>query len=76
MTKGIVQHTITLTDLDEYAATRVGEKTFECDGCGERVRHADRYSVLMPRPSDPTDVVAILWTGPCCAEKMGATKDE
>jgi hypothetical protein len=39
---------------------------FDCDYCDKPVPMQDRYVAATPRPSDPTELVAVLWTcGPC-----------
>lgn len=41
---------------------------FDCDYCGKNVPMETRWAAVLPRPSDPTELVAVLWTcGPCGA---------
>ena len=34
---------------------------FECDFCSRSHPHHDRVVVAMPRPSDPAELVAVMW---------------
>lgn len=41
---------------------------FECDGCQAQVDDDEKYVVRLPRPSDPTDMCAVLWFCTECGE--------
>jgi hypothetical protein len=45
--------------------------TITCDFCDAETPFASRWAHLTPRPSDPTEVVATLWTCPPCGEQHG-----
>ena len=62
-----------VVDLKTYV--QVMSAPFECDGCGKNVEASARYVVRVPRPSDPSDWCGTMWTGPCCAENLGAKSE-
>lgn len=46
--------------------------TIKCDQCDTVIEAVKRYEVRLPRPSDPSDLCAILWICEACASEMGA----
>ena len=49
---------------------------FDCDYCGAEVPMQDRYVAAMPRPSDPTELCAVLWTCAPCGIAGGLTSPQ
>lgn len=45
--------------------------TFECDTCKVKFPLRDRWAHLTPRPSDPTELVAVMWLCDTCGEREG-----
>lgn len=45
------------------------QKYSTCDDCGETFPTDLRHVVVQPRPSDPTDLCAILWMCTRCGVK-------
>lgn len=41
----------------------------ECDFCGKEFEMALRHCVALPRPSDPQELVAVMWACPTCGIK-------
>jgi hypothetical protein len=42
---------------------------FSCDNCQKEVDVCDRVAVCLPRPSDPTELCAVMWM--CSLECAG-----
>ena len=48
----------------------------ECDYCEAEFNHADRWVAALRRPSDPTELVAVMWACPPCGEANGLTSPD
>lgn len=44
----------------------------ECDVCGKEVARKNRVIVALPRPSDPSELCAVLWT---CSLECASAKE-
>lgn len=42
--------------------------TFNCDSCGEIFPKNDRFPAMLQRPSNPSEMVAVLWFCPACGK--------
>jgi predicted RNA-binding Zn-ribbon protein involved in translation (DUF1610 family) len=42
-----------------------------CDECGKEFPIADRYVAVKERPSDPRELVAVMWFCPECGKEQG-----
>lgn len=58
------------------AYIKIKASPFTCDICDKEFPPQDRRYVIQPRPSDPTELVAVMWTCPTCAPQMGALTGE
>lgn len=47
-------------------------KTICCDVCQKEVARKDRVIVALPRPSDPSELCAVLWT---CSFECASAKE-
>ena len=52
-------------------ATTTTTTTFECDFCQAQVPLKDKHYALQARPSDPSEIVAVMWGCPDCGKKHG-----
>ena len=47
-------------------------KAFTCDHCQKEVPVNERVCVCLPRPSDPSELCAVLW---CCSLECAGVKE-
>jgi hypothetical protein len=48
----------------------------QCDGCNKTYDRNERHVVARPRPSDPRELVAVMWFCPECGEQQGLPSAE
>lgn len=46
--------------------------TFICDQCDQSAPMSARWAALTPRPSDPSEIVAVMWFCADCGQRWGA----
>jgi hypothetical protein len=51
-------------------------ETTECDYCEAEFPMQDRWVAAMRRPSDPSELVAVMWACPPCGEANGLQSPE
>lgn len=58
--------------MDAQLYFKVMSEDFMCDCCEKKTVAKNKRYLLNTRPSDPTELVAIMWTCPKCASSVGA----
>jgi hypothetical protein len=42
-----------------------------CDTCGVTFATSERHVAIQPRPSDPSELCAVMWACPPCGRELG-----
>jgi hypothetical protein len=61
-----------LRELFRVPTNDITGGTFTCDFCMAETYHTSRWEHRVLRPSDPTELVAVLWLCEPCGESSGA----